>query len=86
MIITLPASALLGSCTSSEYTSPLDNHDVNSSYHIPFLTEDHGNSFEVDTSLIVPQVQKFIIRQIVPEQGYATENTKVLVIFCISVL
>ncbi|KAG6592965.1 Calmodulin-binding transcription activator 4, partial [Cucurbita argyrosperma subsp. sororia] len=73
-------SALLGSCTSSEYTSPLDNHDVNSNYHIPFLTEDHGNSFEVDTSLIVPQVQKFIIRQIVPEQGYATENTKVIII------
>lgn len=82
----LPASPLLGGCTSPEYSSPLDNHDVNSTYHIQFLKQDHGNSFEVDTSLIVAQVQKFTIRQIVPEQGYATENTKVLVIFCIPVL
>lgn len=82
----LPAFPMLGSCTSTEYSSPLDTHDVNSNYNIPFLKQEHGNSFEVDTSLIVAQVQKFTIRQIVPEQGYATETTKVLVIFYIPVL
>lgn len=74
---------MLGGCTSTEYSSPLDNHDVNSNYNIPFLKQEHGNSFEVDTNLIVAQVQKFTIHQIVPEQGHATESTKVLVIFCI---
>ncbi|XP_022991382.1 LOW QUALITY PROTEIN: calmodulin-binding transcription activator 4-like [Cucurbita maxima] len=71
---------MLGSCTSPEYASPLDTHDDNSNYHLSFLKQDHGNSFEVDTSLIVAQVQKFTIRQIVPEQGYATESTKVIII------
>ncbi|KAA0039811.1 calmodulin-binding transcription activator 4 [Cucumis melo var. makuwa] len=74
------AFPMLGSCTSTEYSSPLDTHDVNSNYNIPFLKQEHGNSFEVDTSLIVAQVQKFTIRQIVPEQGYATETTKVIII------
>ncbi|CAK9328697.1 unnamed protein product [Citrullus colocynthis] len=71
---------MLGGCTSTEYSSPLENHDVNSNYNTPFLKQEHGNSFEVDTSVIVAQVQKFTIHQIVPEQGHATESTKVIII------
>lgn len=82
----LPASPLLGSHQTPEYTSPVDTHNVTSNYHTPFLKQDHGNSFGVDTSLIVAQVQKFAIHQITPEWGYATESTKVLVTFCIPVL
>ncbi|XP_038874570.1 calmodulin-binding transcription activator 4 [Benincasa hispida] len=76
----MQAFPMLGSCTSTEYSSPLDTQDVNSKYNIPFLKQEQGNSFEVDTSLIVAQVQKFTIRQIVPEQGSATESTKVIII------
>ncbi|XP_022155421.1 calmodulin-binding transcription activator 4 isoform X2 [Momordica charantia] len=73
-------SPLLGSHQTPEYTSPVDTHNVTSNYHTPFLKQDHGNSFGVDTSLIVAQVQKFAIHQITPEWGYATESTKVIII------
>ncbi|GAB4839753.1 hypothetical protein Ancab_020463 [Ancistrocladus abbreviatus] len=39
-----------------------------------------GMPFEVDSSLTIPQEQKFTIREISPEWGFANEATKVIII------
>jgi hypothetical protein len=61
-----------------EYSSVMGTHETNSDYYTTFFEEGQiGMPLEADSSLTVAQKQKFTIRNISPEWGYATETTKV---------
>ncbi|KAJ7957540.1 Calmodulin-binding transcription activator 4 [Quillaja saponaria] len=63
------------------YSSIIETQETNSDYYSALF--DQGQTvmpLEADTSLTVAQKQKFTIREISPEWGYATETTKVIII------
>ncbi|XP_020229866.1 calmodulin-binding transcription activator 4 isoform X2 [Cajanus cajan] len=66
--------------------SIVETRGINSNYYETFF---HQNQIvtppDADSSLTVAQKQKFTIKKISPEWGYATENTKVIIVgsfFC----
>ncbi|KAM3753783.1 hypothetical protein ACB098_03G118500 [Castanea mollissima] len=63
------------------YSSEIESHETNSNYYMTFFDQGQtGIPLEADSSLTVAQKQKFTIREISPEWGYATEATKVFII------
>ncbi|GMY26560.1 calmodulin-binding transcription activator 4 isoform X1 [Fagus crenata] len=63
------------------YSSVIETHETNVDYYMTFFDQGHtGMPLESDSSLTVAQKQKFSIREISPEWGYASEATKVLII------
>lgn len=78
----LPASSLLpqqvDSFKISPYSSAIETH---SDYYTSFFEEEQIGHLDSDISLTVSQKQKFTIREISPEWGYATEATKVCFLF-----
>lgn len=61
----------------SPYSSVIETH---SDYYTSFFEQEQIGHLDSDISLTVAQKQKFTIREISPEWGYATEATKVIVI------
>lgn len=63
------------------YSSVIETHETNVDYYMTFFDQGHtGMPLESDSSLTVAQKQKFSIREISPEWGYASEATKVIII------
>ncbi|KAK7851272.1 calmodulin-binding transcription activator 4 [Quercus suber] len=61
------------------YSSEIESHGTNSNYYMTFFDQDQtGIPLEADSSLTVSQKQKFTIREISPEWGYANEATKII--------
>lgn len=60
------------------YSSVVQSHESNSDYYM-MLFGDQGQigSLNLDVSLTIAQKQKFTIRELCPDWGYATETTKV---------
>ncbi|KAK9934348.1 hypothetical protein M0R45_021495 [Rubus argutus] len=61
----------------SPYSSAIETH---SDYYTSFFEQEQIGHLDSDISLTVAQKQKYTIREISPEWGYATEATKVIVI------
>lgn len=62
------------------YSSVIETHETNVDYYMTFFDQGHtGMPLESDSSLTVAQKQKFSIREISPEWGYANEATKVCI-------
>lgn len=82
--LTLPASKLLPQeieIFNFPAYSPVNNVSYsNSEYFTTFFDQgQNGMHLEPDSSLTIAQEQKFTIREISPEWGYASEATKVCV-------
>lgn len=58
----------------SPYSSAMGTH---SDYYTSLFEQGQTGTLDSDISLTVAQKQKFTIREISPEWGYATEATKV---------
>ncbi|CAK7336147.1 unnamed protein product [Dovyalis caffra] len=62
-------------------SSVIETHENNSNYYSMLYDQGHlGIQIEADSSLTVAQQQKFTIREISPEWGYAIEATKVIIV------
>ncbi|KAM2888128.1 hypothetical protein FF1_011902 [Malus domestica] len=73
----LPLPQEVDSFNLSPYSSVTGTH---SDYYTQLFEQGQIGSLESDVSLTVAQNQKFTIREISPEWGYATEATKVIII------
>lgn len=63
------------------YSSAINTYGINSDYYPTLYDQGHIEiPLEADSSLTIAQEQKFTIREISPEWGYASEATKVIVI------
>ncbi|KAE9454771.1 hypothetical protein C3L33_13343, partial [Rhododendron williamsianum] len=83
--LTLPASKLLSQeieIFNFPAYSPVNNVSYsNSEYFATFFDQgQNGMHLEADSSLTIAQEQKFTIREISPEWGYASEATKVFIV------
>ncbi|KAF8378021.1 hypothetical protein HHK36_029354 [Tetracentron sinense] len=65
----------------STYSSGLSTHEANPDYYAVWSDQESqfGIPLGVDLSLTIAQKQRFTIREISPEWGYATEDTKVII-------
>lgn len=74
-----PASMLLPQEVNNfPYSSVLQSHETNSDYYMMlFGNQGRIELLESDVNLTIAQRQKFTIREICPDWGYATETTKV---------
>lgn len=60
------------------YSSMVETREINSDYYDTLFDQSQiGASPDADSSLTVAQKQKFTIKAVSPEWGYATETTKV---------
>ena len=60
------------------YSSMLETQQTNSDYYATLFAQSQiGAPIDADSSLTVAQKQKFTIKAVSPEWGYATETTKV---------
>ncbi|GAV89566.1 IQ domain-containing protein/TIG domain-containing protein/CG-1 domain-containing protein/Ank_2 domain-containing protein [Cephalotus follicularis] len=65
----------------SQFTYPIQRHETNSNYYTVLFDQGQiSMPFEPESSLTVAQKQKFTIREISPEWGYAAEATKVMIV------
>ncbi|PNT46065.1 hypothetical protein POPTR_003G170600v4 [Populus trichocarpa] len=63
------------------YSSVIETHENNADCYAMLYDQGHlGIPIEADSNLTVAQQQKFSIREISPEWGYATEATKVIIV------
>uniref|UniRef100_A0A5B7B9D0 Putative calmodulin-binding transcription activator 4 isoform X2 n=1 Tax=Davidia involucrata TaxID=16924 RepID=A0A5B7B9D0_DAVIN len=63
------------------YTPATNTHETNSGYYTTLFDQDQiAMSLEADSSITIAEKQKFTIREISPEWGYASEATKVIII------
>ena len=62
-------------------SSVLQSHVTNSDDYMMWFDQGQLGLLEADMSLTIAQKQKFTIREVSPEWGYATETTKVCCIF-----
>ncbi|KAM7269197.1 hypothetical protein ACFE04_024694 [Oxalis oulophora] len=63
------------------YLSGLGPQETNSEYYTTLFDQvQNGIPLEADSRLTVTQKQKFTIREISPEWGYASESTKIIII------
>ncbi|XP_015894311.2 calmodulin-binding transcription activator 4 isoform X1 [Ziziphus jujuba] len=63
------------------YSSVLQSHETNSDYYMMlFGNQGRIELLESDVNLTIAQRQKFTIREICPDWGYATETTKIIII------
>ncbi|KAK7319028.1 hypothetical protein RJT34_03737 [Clitoria ternatea] len=63
------------------YSSVGEARDVNSDYYATLLDQNQiGEPLDTEASLTVAQNQKFSIKAVSPEWGYATETTKVIIV------
>ncbi|KAI4336567.1 hypothetical protein L6164_015079 [Bauhinia variegata] len=63
------------------YSSMVGTQETNSDYYATFLDQrEIGVPLDVDSTLTVAQKQKFTIKEVSPEWGYATESTKVIIV------
>jgi hypothetical protein len=81
----LPASLLLPQeyegFETPTYSSVLETHENHADCYAMLYDQGHlGIPIEADSSLTIAEQQKFSIREISPEWGYATEATKVRLI------
>ncbi|XP_059633517.1 calmodulin-binding transcription activator 4 [Cornus florida] len=61
--------------------TPVFTHESNSNYYATLFGHGQiGMSLEADSSLTIAQTQKFAIREMSPDWGYASEVTKVFII------
>ncbi|KAH9772540.1 calmodulin-binding transcription activator 4 [Citrus sinensis] len=63
-----------------EYSSLIGTQQTNSNYTTIFYQDHIGVPLEADLRLTVAQKQKFAIREISPDWGYANESTKVIIV------
>lgn len=60
------------------YSSMVETQDTRSGYYAPLFDQSQiGASHDACSSLTVSQKQKFTIKAVSPEWGYASETTKV---------
>ncbi|XP_061336950.1 calmodulin-binding transcription activator 4-like isoform X2 [Gastrolobium bilobum] len=63
------------------YSSMLETQETNSDYYATLFDQSQiGAPLDADSSLTVAQKQKFNIKTVSPEWGYATETTKVIIV------
>ncbi|KAJ7945568.1 Calmodulin-binding transcription activator 4 [Quillaja saponaria] len=71
----------VGSVKFPVYSCITETQETNSDYYALLFNQGQiGIPLEADASLTVAQKQKFTIKEISPEWGYATETTKVIII------
>lgn len=58
-------------------SSELQNRETNSDHYMMWFDQGEFGTLESDVSLTIAQKQKFTIREVSPEWGYAAETTKV---------
>lgn len=68
----------VGGGTLPPYSSMVETRDTRSGYYAPLFDQNQvGASHDAGSSLTVSQKQKFTIKAVSPEWGYASETTKV---------
>ncbi|CAL5214048.1 unnamed protein product [Lathyrus oleraceus] len=71
----------VGGGTLPPYSSMVETRDARSGYYAPLFDQNQiGASHDAGSSLTVSQKQKFTIKAVSPEWGYASETTKVFII------
>ncbi|TKY45943.1 Calmodulin-binding transcription activator 4 [Spatholobus suberectus] len=63
------------------YSSMVETQEINSDYYGTYFDQSRiGAPPDADSSLTIAQKQKFTIKAVSPEWGYATETTKVIIV------
>ncbi|XP_004504404.1 calmodulin-binding transcription activator 4 isoform X1 [Cicer arietinum] len=71
----------VGGVTLPPYSSMVETREIHSGYYATLFDQSQiGASLEAGSSLTVSQKQKFTIKAVSPEWGYASETTKVFII------
>ncbi|XP_027340146.1 calmodulin-binding transcription activator 4 isoform X2 [Abrus precatorius] len=78
-IFSLPQG--IGGVKFPQYSSMVETQEINSDYYATLFDQSQiGAPLDSDSSLTVAQKQKFTIKAVSPEWGYATETTKVIIV------